>query len=458
MRWKGTTPRLIVAVVVGALLSAACSSMVDDDTAPTTSPIASTTPSSTTTSAPQTTDAATDDLENQPPSLPEPASADAIASVAGVLAIRNAEGDLIVTNPDGSGAVTMANGHERRLSQPTWSNGGALLAWSALDTDGAAIEIAAIASEFAVTAETATPPFYLSWSSDDSWIGALRPLGGGIEFLFASTSDGDVRPIGAGQPFYFDWRNDESVIAAVNGTTLVEVPASVEPPPTELAIERPLGVFQTPSLLSDEPRRFIAALENSGFNEVVVFDGGNVGTRLGRANGPVSIAVNSTVDHVAVNVFTGEPQSQVITFQTETPPDLESGRVSIIDLVSGRLTTRPEARIVATQWSPDGARLALLQAGDPGEPGRPGTFRWLVIDGDAVTALTPFSPSPEVAASYLPFADQYNHSTSWWSPDGRALVMSGDVGEETGIWVDLVDDDRGARRVADGDVAVWSPK
>ena len=37
------------------------------------------------------------------------------------------------------------------------------------------------------------------------------------------------------------------------------------------------------------------------------------------------------------------------------------------------------------------------------------------------------------------------------------MVFSGTIDGESGVWVDLIDDDRGAARIADGDIAFWSP-
>ena len=58
---------------------------------------------------------------------------------------------------------------------------------------------------------------------------------------------------------------------------------------------------------------------------------------------------------------------------------------------------------------------------------------------------------------YLPFADQYNQSHRWWSPDSRAFVFAGSVAGEDGVWIDVVDDDADPAKIADGGVAFWSP-
>jgi hypothetical protein len=59
---------------------------------------------------------------------------------------------------------------------------------------------------------------------------------------------------------------------------------------------------------------------------------------------------------------------------------------------------------------------------------------------------------------YLPFADQYNRSHTWWAPDSSAFVFSGSIDDRSGIWVDVIDDDLGPALVAAGSIAFWSPR
>ena len=84
-------------------------------------------------------------------------------------------------------------------------------------------------------------------------------------------------------------------------------------------------------------------------------------------------------------------------------------------------------------------------------------LEWRFVRDAEIIAGDPFVPSQEFFNSYVPFADQYERSSTWWSPDSRAIVFAGAIDGEEGVWVDLVDDERGAVRVADGDIAFWSP-
>lgn len=397
-----------------------------------------------------------------PPSSPgaaiEPVDLDQLSELPGSLAIRTADGDLIVTAPDGSSRQEIDSSLRTRLTQPTWSNTGDRLAWSSIGLDGSSIEITNVDAviegaptndEREVTSVVLdSPPFYLSWSPGDSSIGALRPRPGTIEFVFANSITGETRPVSTGQPFYFDWQDDTSAVAAVNGQALLNLDASGTSAPAVVTTADPVGLFQAPAAVADG---VVVALNRSGVNSVVLLNVDGTERTLAEASAPISMAADPEGETIAVLVLETAPDSQVISFQNDRPPLLPDGRVSILDLATGEVTNRNESGIVAMQWSPDGSRLALLQAGQTG-------LQWLVVDDGTVVPLTAFIPSPEFATSYLPFADQYNHSTSWWSPDSDALVFSGLVGEQSGVWVDLIDDEMGAAVIADGDIAVWSPR
>ena len=151
---------------------------------------------------------------------------------------------------------------------------------------------------------------------------------------------------------------------------------------------------------------------------------------------------------VIVNADTG--QSQVIAFQIDSPASLAPNRVSIVDTTTGEVETLDLEGALATQWSPDGTTLAVLIAQERG-------LEWRFVRDGAVLPGDPFIPSQEFFNSYVPFADQYERSSTWWSPDSAGVVFSGSIDGEDGVWVDLVDDGRAAVRVAEGDIAFFSP-
>ena len=52
--------------------------------------------------------------------------------------------------------------------------------------------------------------------------------------------------------------------------------------------------------------------------------------------------------------------------------------------------------------------------------------------------------------------DQYDRSSTWWSPDGLAFVFAGTTFGREGIWIDRIDDEVGPAFFAEGDIAFWS--
>ena len=53
---------------------------------------------------------------------------------------------------------------------------------------------------------------------------------------------------------------------------------------------------------------------------------------------------------------------------------------------------------------------------------------------------------------------QYDQSTRWFSPDGKAFVFAGRVADLDGVWVQVLDGFGPPARVSDGTFAVWSPQ
>jgi hypothetical protein len=67
-----------------------------------------------------------------------------------------------------------------------------------------------------------------------------------------------------------------------------------------------------------------------------------------------------------------------------------------------------------------------------------------------------FRPTDDFT-NILPYFDQYQHSATVWSPDGRDLVISVvDENGASGIYVVEVGENQEPRYLADGTVAFWS--
>ena len=378
---------------------------------------------------------------------PEPAD---LSALPGQLVRRTADGALVISAPDGSNSRELAPGGAALNSQPTWSPDGDRIVWSSIAADGAELIIAQVAND-SITIEiqqaVPSPAFYLAWSPASSWIAGLRNGPSGIELIMIDADTGEIRVVGPGQPFFTDWMTNNELVAVIGGAVLADIPAVGEA--TQRSLNAPLGVFQAPVALSGDEA--IVAFDDGQGGSTVTRLGSDTDTPLAMADGPVIFAANAQGTRLAVAVPDAGVQSEVISFQTSPLPTLPAGQVSIVDLETGDVTTLPETNVAAVNWSPDGETLALLQVGT-------NNATWRFVTGDTSVAGTTFVPSREFGSAYLPFADQYERSSTWWSPDSSAFVFSGSVDGEAGVWVDRVDDDLAAIRIGSGDIAFWSPQ
>lgn len=458
--------RAVWVLAAFALVAVSCSASQGNGSEP--SPVA---PSE----APAATDGAEDQAVTPDPADPSTsavpdelpgADIEAVAGdLPGLVVRRAGNGDIVTSAPDGSNDVAWASGSEFASMQPTWAPSGRTLAWSMSNADSSVVARVDVDNPTAspVTTDISSPPFYLSWSPDGSWISGLRNGPTGLEFVTIETATNAATSAFLGQPFFFDWVDDDTVVAAVSGLVLTDV-AAADFTPRQRPLDVPLGFFQTPVALDD--RAVLAATRGqTGNNDIVRVDADFTSTLLARADSVVSFSLSPDGQQVAVLVGpgVGEEEPEFISFEpgqqtqqtTDDFPQLATGRVSVLDLDSGEVVTRPETGLIAVNWSPTGENLALLQIED-------NQLRWIFADPTSATnepiLSSPFTPSAELARSYLPFIDQYDRSSTWWSPDGRGFVFSGSTLDRSGIWVDRIDDDAGPAFLGEGDIAFWSPE
>ena len=442
------------------VLVAACSSSADV-AAPesTTSTPPTTDGENTTTSPPSTASPATesadadgaDDDDAQAPSVVErrgPADIADFAGLAGQIAFRSDGGAIFVVSPDGSNPVAISETIPGQRSQPTWSNDGSRVAWSSFGGDGAVVSIASTTGAERIDIASPTAAFFLSWSNDDAWLAGLGPAGTGVELFLAATTDGDVRRVGVGQPFYIDWTQDNALVAAISGATVADI-STGQTPPSERDLETPLGAFLAPASV-DSDRTLVATVNSFGGNDLTILSAADDDDVVASARGSMRFSPNPVDETIAVLVLDDDPDSQTIAYQVDTPPNLAAGSVSILGPATGTAEVLDIDDALAISWSPDGNTLAVLRFA-------PGGLEWLFVQGNTILPGDPFIGSAEFSRSYLPFADQYDRASTWWSPDSQAMVFSGTIDGESGIWVDLVDDESGAAKIADGDIAFWSP-
>lgn len=384
-----------------------------------------------------------------PPATERPAvDADTLATLGGRLLVVNAEGQVELLDPTGTNRITLDSADDALLSQPAWAPTGDRVSWTALTAAGPAIRIRDLGSEATTDIPTSTPAFYHAWNATGDELATLRSAGGPIQLDVHRASTGTTQEIALGQPFYLDWADaGVEAVLAVNGSSVARVDLA-EGTGTDLQLPAPVGLFQSPSVLSDGS--FLIPLAAANGFELVRIAPDDTIRRVARFDGAISMATSPDSTRVAVLVGRDPSQPRLEQASFQTLAELPSGLVSIVDLEAGTVDTLPNQDVVALNWSPDGQVLAALQIDPTGA-------RWLYARDGTTTAGPDHTPTATMRDQYLPFADQYNQSHRWWSPDSRAFVFVGSIDGVPGVWVDVVDDDAEPAKIADGSIAFWSP-
>ena len=145
------------------------------------------------------------------------------------------------------------------------------------------------------------------------------------------------------------------------------------------------------------------------------------------------------------------------------------GALRLLDADSGESRVLSSRQIVSFFWSPDGRSIATLTAtafddGIYAQNGRVGlmqthepiTLELAIIDvaSGERQVLTTFQPSTLFLLRYIPYFDQYAHSSQLWSPDSTALVLPMVIdGDERVVVVGI---NGRLQEIADGSMAFWS--
>lgn len=296
-------------------------------------------------------------------------------------------------------------------------------------------------------------PFYLYWAPDGSRIAALGSEAGGSLVLQALTADGSAEPeiVQRGSPLYWDWVGESRLLLHVGGSAqdayLGEVMLGDESP--EPTVPGP-GRFSAPVVSFDERYRAYALLGDDPGGDVVIEERSTDGARRIAVPGPTALGWSPTADTIA---FIGGSAEYGFPF----------GPLHVADATSGVSRVIVNRDVIAFYWAPDGRSIAALVVPPAAERQAAG--------GGAIVRLVFVDPSTGVARGerlvrpsltfineVLPFFDQYALSHRLWSPrsDGLVLPLIERVGDASGIFV-VPADGAEPRRIADGEIAFWSP-
>jgi TolB protein len=368
-----------------------------------------------------------------------------------------------------------------RFTFPAWSPDGTRIAVVADRPDGTAIDVFDTRAASA-TAPGATPPspavaydsgdrppFYVYWSPDGRRLSFLTTELDGLALrLGPADASADAAVIRTGAPMYWTWADPTRLLVHSGGEGLGGFFGEVRPdgvasePKAILA-----GSFRAPAVSGDGRfRAFVTPGE--GAPERIVLETRDRATSHGiDVFGPAAIAFGQGSDELAF-IAAAEHGAEVA---------LPLGPLRLMDATSGQVRTLLGGRVIAFFWAPDGRTVAALSAPEPGDDnvaaaghvalalsrapeavptGVKLRLSFVNVETGAVRSHATFAISEVFIDQLLPYFDQYALSHRVWSPDSASIALPVLVDGAQQVMV-IQADGSGARRVADGVAAFWSP-
>ena len=341
----------------------------------------------------------------------------------GRLVILDGAGDIVVLDPDGGNqtAVTDDAGDTAVYTQPIWAPNAELLAFGRVTPDGFAVGVHDLESAETTSISTGNLPFYMSFSPGSDQLGVLHNGSSGIDFNLVDVGAATIERVDTGAPFYFSWSpGNDRLVTHVGADRMETIDRSgertpLEPTgPTYLAPQwTPSGVFHVVDdevvVESDDGMRVTVA----GVSGLTMFVSNPQGTR---------IALQSTGDGGAVEVA------------LEDPPTIPAARVVVVDTHTGEVEQVTDELTLGFFWSPDGDKLLTLVPADQNVIPR-------VWSADGTINDYPgYLPPSTMLQDTFPFFPQYAQSVNFWAPDSSAFAFAGEIGDETGIWVQSLEE------------------
>jgi Tol biopolymer transport system component len=354
---------------------------------------------------------------------------------------------------------------------PSWSPDGSRLAFVRITGLGGAVDKVSLltagpdGSELVETFGSEEQyPFYLYWSPDSTRLSFLTtsPADSVLSLHVVPARGGDSRLLDSGGPFYWSWSPDKnSIVLHSGGAAKVEPDARLTVMDLEGEMfEEPLDLkptfFQAPAWSPSGDEMILAAETGEGKEALLLTnERGRVIKELATVEGAVA--------------FGWSPDGKNLAYITT---ENQEGQDSARKLTVLKLDQPEQAKLASEDiplaffWSPDSKRLAyftpVMSAPTP-EPGGAAAEPTFLLSlniyelaSEKTIQVSTFLPSSDFI-NLLPFFDQYQYSSTIWSPDSRRLVLSA-VNEEgeKGVYVVEASANLQPRFLTTGDLAFWS--
>jgi TolB protein len=352
---------------------------------------------------------------------------------------------------------------------PTWSPDGKQVAFTRMTVDGSSeVSDASLLTAARdgrhltrVLSGSRLRPFYLYWSPDSRKVSLLSSVKGDdiLELGIASAGvEGGYRSIDKGTPFYWDWRADSSsMVAHVNsgrpgedGERLSLLNLEPDINRTEISVDA--GMFQAPSFSPDGKCFAYASTSHSVLT-----------LHLRTLDGSADRSVATDTGGAFIE-FSSDGKRIAYLAATSLQP-IPAGTLNVVDIAAGKKRTLKETPVLEFFWSPDGRTLAFVvpDSGAEIDPiflqnDNAAYIRLMGLDADSgkTWVIARFPPSRGFF-SILPYFDQYQRSSTIWSPDSRFIGFTALTSDgSSALFVARADGNIKPRYLTPGDYAFWS--
>ena len=404
------------------------------------------------------------------------------------IAYVSPNGSLLTVNPDGGDLAQLTGGLQAEDAMPGFGSQGSVQAqparvneyytwptWSADGTKLAASRVVIQEERTEITVqvmdsrtgrsetvfENEQPglvadgaPHYIYWAPTGNALSFLSSTPEGLSlFVWGGAPGDDAAAVASGGPLYYQWANDGGAMALHIGTEIIWA----KPPAGDASRQsfQSSGNFRVPTISPD----------GASLAYVDQADGG-----MGLYIAPTSdlSQARRILDVGSPSAFMWSPDGTQIAVADQSVSGAPIyDRLMLVPVDGSPVTTLSSGRssedVWAFFWSPAGDKLAWVAVNTAERE-----LEWVVApsDGSDAKRLFSFQPSAEVFIM-LSFFDQYAHSHSPWSPDGKSLVVAGSKGQAARrsngrtpagdrVYVLDVDGASEPRDLGAGVLAIWS--
>lgn len=308
-------------------------------------------------------------------------------------------------------------------------------------------------------------PVFLSWTPNGQYVCFLTnqwsPAGGQVQMHYLDPNDHTkVTSMEGGEAYYWAWEpgNNSQFLAHIARDAQSRIVLVSTQPERETVMKLQPGTFATPAWSPDGQQIMLAIADDTkAGNTLVITDlQGRIEQDLGQTG-------NSTA-------FSWAPDGKYVAFiASDRKWGNPLGPLTVQGIESpDKKITVDDPFAFAFFWSPDSEKIAYftleMAAGDKLSADN-GGFSSLVTlymldvkKGEKKNLLSfyPTYPFMEVLQNF----DQYQYSSSFWSPDSENLVVSTSAGDgaSAAIVVVPVSGNLEPRPIAEGWLAFWSTK